>query len=94
MKQLLTLVFLTLFLQMNAQDRIDSSFSISPISVKLGESIDIQKWTDISIYSSAQGWLKVEVTNDTLSTRNLQSGVYFVTGEVNGQRVTEKLLVF
>ncbi len=68
--------------------------AISPNPVRVGERVRVENWTNVSLYSAAQGWLKMEVVDDTFSTANLQSGVYFVTGEVNGQRVTEKLLVF
>ena len=68
--------------------------AISPNPVTIGERVRVENWKSVSLYSAAQGWLKVDVVNDVFSTRNLQSGVYFVTGEVNGQRVVEKLLVF
>ena len=68
--------------------------AISPNPVRVGERVRVENWTNVSLYSAAQGWLKMEVVDDTFSTANLQSGVYFVTGELNGQRVTEKLLVF
>lgn len=68
--------------------------AISPNPVSVGESVRVENWTNVSLYSAAQGWLKMEVLNDIFSTANLRAGVYFVTGELNGQRVTEKLLVF
>ncbi|MGK0364365.1 MAG: putative esterase [Saprospiraceae bacterium] len=68
--------------------------AISPNPVTIGGKVQLANWKNVSLYSAAQGWLKVEISNDTFSTSNLQSGVYFVTGELNGKRVTEKLLVF
>jgi len=68
--------------------------ALSPNPVANGDKVKVKNWENVSLYSAAQGWLKVEILNDTFSTTNLETGVYFVTGELNGKRVTEKLLVF
>lgn len=67
---------------------------VYPNPVKVGAIVQVENWDNISLYSAAHGWVKTEVVDGTFSTANLQSGIYFVTGEVNGKRVTEKLLVF
>jgi len=68
--------------------------AISPNPVTIGQRVRVENWENVSLYSAAQGWLKAEIVDDSFSTRKLQAGVYFVTGKLNGQRVTEKLLVF